>query len=177
MGKTKVGKLESTAKHMLSQYPILKEMPASLSGNFHIGETAMQHYENTAIIMRHLCDEFKINDQDRDMLIACAYLHDIGFALITQKGKVDKPGWYYHEKTGYSRLGSFARVHPYLSASMIEDSYIGRKQEIKRIISVHMSSWYSMTPKPKCRYEDMMCIADYLASRDVRKYKEDKDEN
>lgn len=170
------GKLEKTAKYILSHYPILEEMPASISGKFHIGETAMQHYENTAIIMRHLCDEFKINKQDRDMLIASAYLHDVGLALITKKGEVKDPGWIYYPETGFSRLQMYSRVHPYLSACVIEEYYIGRKEELKRLVSVHMSQWYQMTPRPKGRYEDLLCIADYLASRDVRKYKEREDE-
>ena len=132
----------------------------------------MQHAENTVIIMKHLCDEFKINEQDRDMLIASAYLHDIGLAVITRKGKVDESGWKYYKETDYSRLQSLSRIHPYISASIIEDCHIGRKQDIKRLISVHMSHWYQMTPRPKGRYEDLLCIADYLASRDVRKYEQ-----
>ena len=166
------GNLEKRAKYILKQYPVFKEMPASVSGNFHIGETAMQHAENTAIIMKHLCDEFKINKQDRDMLIASAYLHDVGLALITKKGKIDEPGWKYYEQTGYSRLQMFSRIHPYLSACVIEEDYIGRKEDLKRLVSVHMSHWYQMTPRPKGRYEDLICIADYLASREVKKYEQ-----
>ena len=98
------GKIEKTAKYILNQYSIINTMPASISGKFHIGETAMQHAENTVIIMKHLCDEFKINENDRDMLIASAYLHDIGLALITKKGIVTEPGWKYYPETGYIRL-------------------------------------------------------------------------
>jgi hypothetical protein len=147
-------------------------MPASISGKFHIGETSMQHLENTATIMKHLCDEFKINKEDRDMLIGAAYLHDVGLALITRKGKIEEPGWKYYKETGYSRLTLFARIHPYLSACVIEEYHIPRKEELKRLVSIHMSHWYQMTPRPKGRYEDLLCIADYLASRDVRKYEE-----
>lgn len=166
----RIHKLEDRAKEILNDFPIIKEMPASLSGRFHIGETAYQHLENTANVMRHLCDEFKIPDEDRDMLIAVAYLHDIGLAVITEKGKVLKPGWISPEGINYSRIDSLCRIHPMISASIIEGYSIGRKTEIKRLVSVHMSYWYTMTPKPNGRYEDLICIADYLASRDIRSY-------
>lgn len=163
---------EERVFEIITDFPIIKEMPASISGHFHIGETAIQHAENTVIIMKHLCDEFKIKKDDREMLIASAWLHDIGLCVITKKGKVTDPGWKYFQETGYSRIISLARIHPIISASIIEDYRIPRKQEIKRLVSIHMNKWYSMTPRPENRYEDLLCIADYLASRNVREYKE-----
>lgn len=163
-------KIEKRALEILKDFPIIKNMPAMISGRFHIGETALKHAENVVIIMKHLCDEFKIKKEDRDMLIATAYLHDIGQCVITKKGKVNDVGWKYYKETGYSRIHSLARIHPIISASIIEDYHIPRKEEIKRLVLVHMSYWYRMTPKPKNRYEDLICIADYLASRDTKKY-------
>ena len=164
------GKIEQKALEILKDFPIIKKLPASISGKFHIGETALEHAENVVIIMKHLCDEFKIYKEDRDMLIASAYLHDIGQWVITKKGKVSGSGWKYFKETGYSRINSLSRIHPIISASVIEDYHIPRKEDIKRLVSIHMSSWYSMTPRPKNRYEDLLCIADYLAGRDFKKY-------
>ena len=161
-----MGKIENQAKKILSNYPIIKELPCSLSGRYHIGETAQEHLERTANIMRHLCDEFGVKEHDRDMLIAAAYLHDIGLYIITKKGKVDEPGWKYHKETNFSRLDSLMRLHPLLGAAILEDCRLGRKKDIQRLVSVHMSHWYHrFCPQPKGLYEYMICTADYFASR------------
>ncbi|MHA1437932.1 MAG: HD domain-containing protein [Promethearchaeota archaeon] len=165
------GKIEWQAKQILLNYPIIKELPASISGVYHVGETALEHIERTASIMRHLCDEFKqyLTAEDKDMLIACAYLHDMGSYVISKKGKPSKKqsmgGWIYYEKTGFSRLEPLHRIHPIISASMINAYQIDRKEDIKKVIASHMSHWYPHAPQPKCLWEYLICIADYLASR------------
>ena len=158
--------IEYKAKQILDQFPIHLDLPASLSGHFHIGETNRQHIENTASIMRHLCDEFKIEDSDRDMLIAAAYLHDIGYYVISRKGKVDEPGWKYYPNCDYSRIESQSKIHALIGAAIIKDCIdLPRREEIARLVSVHMSHWHKMCPQPNNLYEYLLCTADYLASR------------
>jgi len=153
------------AKHILEQFPIYKELPASLSGKHHFGETHKTHIELTVIVMEHLCDEFNIKGEDRDLLIAAAYLHDIGLYKITQKGKVDLPGWKYFEQSGYSRNENLMYKHGTVGAQVLDDFEIDRKEELKRLISVHMSHWYKDEPQPNTLYEYLICIADYIASK------------
>jgi len=159
------GKLEKIAKEILKDFPQIKEQPASLSAKNHFGETSLQHLEYTASIMRHLCDSLNIHGEDRDMLIACAYLHDLGIYIITCKGKMNGSEWTYYKKTGWSRRNAWMPYHAKLSADILEEYNIPRKEEIQKIISTHMNHWYKNTPKATNLYEYLMVEADYLATR------------
>jgi len=125
----------------------------------------MEHLERTASVMRHLCDGMNVRGEDRDMLIACAYLHDLGIYVITQKGKIEHPAWTYHENTGWSRIDELMQIHPILSATALNKYGIPRRKEIQRIISTHMGHWYKNTPKAITKFEYLMVEADYLATR------------
>lgn len=162
-----IGKLEKQALGILKDFPIINELPASLSGKHHIGETAIQHLELAVNVMKHLCLEFNVPKEDWDLLIAATYLHDIGGYPLCVKGKMDLPHWKYHEATGFSRLDCFFYSHPILSAELIEGYEIDRKEEIKRLVSVHMSHWYKDCPQPDLTnlYEVLICTADYVASK------------
>jgi len=149
------------AKEILEEFPIHKEMMASISGKHHIGETSREHLELTVNVMKHLCLEFNINKEDTDMLVATAYLHDLGLYTITVKGKVSN--WDYYEVTGYSRNKPLMKLHPVIGAEMLEQYEIPRKKEIQRLISIHMSHWYPSCPQPETFYERLLCIADYVA--------------
>ena len=160
-------RIEKRAKEILQDFPQIKEQPASISGKFHIGETIEEHLERCASVMRHLCDGMNIRGEDRDMLIACAYLHDLGKLPITVKGCLNDGGWRYHEKSNYSRIDEFMKVHGILSAMVLDNYRIPRREEIKRIIAVHMGWWYAnnYNPRPNNLYEYLMVEADYLATR------------
>jgi putative nucleotidyltransferase with HDIG domain len=167
---TAKGRIEKTALQILKNFPQILEQPASISGNFHLGETVMQHLERCASMMRHLCDGMNIHGEDRDMLIACAYLHDLGIYSITRKGEMGglaNPGWCYHKETGWSRMDELMKIHPILSATILDGFRIPRQEEIKQIISTHMGFWYknNINPRPKTLYEYLMVEADYLATR------------
>ena len=161
-----MGKIEEQAKQILEKFPQIKTQPASISGKYHLGETLLEHLERCASIMRHLCDAFNIKDSDRDMLIACAYLHDLGLCLITfREDEITvKEGWdRFH--TGWVRSRALMVLHPLISASLLDEYEIARKEDIKKIISSHMAHWYKLTPQPTTFYQQLLVIADYLASR------------
>jgi len=160
------GKIEKRAKEILKDFPQIEEIPASISGKFHIGETIRQHLERCASVMRHLCDGLNIRGEDRDMMIACAYLHDLGKLPITVKGRRTTSGWRAH-KSGWSRIDEFMKVHGILSAMVLDNYKIPRREQIKSIIATHMGWWYSnpYNPKPQNLFEYLMVEADYLATR------------
>ena len=163
-----MGYLETIALAILDGYPIHLTMPASISGKYHIGETQRQHLEMATNVMRHLCREFNISEEDTDMLIAATWLHDLGLYVITQKGRIKLDGWKYYEETRYSRLMAGMQSHGTIGASLLlryTDKQLPRKEEIMNLISVHMSHWYPMQPQPKTMYERLICIADYMASK------------
>lgn len=157
--------IEDRAQEILKDFPIVEHMPASISGKHHIGETHREHLEFCANIERHLCDEFNISPEDRDMLLGATYLHDVGLYIITQKGKIEAPNWEYFEKTGYSRLSYTMKIHPIISASIINEYKIDRKEELKKLVSSHMSHWYKDCPQPNSLLEYLLCTTDYVASR------------
>ena len=158
-------KIEKRALEILKDFPQIEEQPASISGQFHCGETVRQHLERCASIMRHLCDGLNIHGENRDMLIACAYLHDLGIYIITAKGKQEGKEWTYYPKTGWSRKNLWMSSHAILSKDVLDEYEIPRKEEIQEIISTHMNHWYKNTPIATNLYEYLMVEADYLASR------------
>ena len=109
--------------------------------------------------------EIAIKNPDRDMLIACAYLHDIGTYIITKKGKIEEYGWKYYEVTGWSRIEYLMKAHPILSSYVLTNYEIPRREEIRRIVSTHMGHWYKQIPQPNTLYEYLMVEADYLCTR------------
>jgi len=164
-----MSKIIDTAKEILEDYPIYKKMPASISGKYHMGETQQKHLELAVNVMYHLCDEFNIHGIDKEILIASTYLHDIGLYIITADKKVDILDWEYFPETGYSRNRALMVLHPLIGASLM-DKYKNKidkviLEKIKRLISVHMSHWYSLCPKPITIEEHLICTADYVASR------------
>lgn len=162
--------LTNRAKEILKLFPQISERPASLSGRHHQGDTVLEHLEKTAKIMQLLCESLNINDEDTDMLVACAYLHDLGSYLISCKGRTDLPFYTFYKETGWSRLDYAMKVHPVLSAAIINELDIDRKEEIKRIVATHMAHWYKDMPQPATLYEKLLIIADFLST----KYSEDK---
>ena len=158
--------IEQQAKNILEAYPQFKEQPASVSGKYHFGETLAEHTERCANVMKHMCDSLDIYDNDKDMLVAAAYLHDLGKVLITLKDKVDFEHWTYFPTTGYSRITILMHLHPLMSARILDGHDIDRKEEIKRLVSVHMGHWYKDScpqPEPGDLYESLIVLADYLS--------------
>jgi len=162
-----LGKIEQQAKQILKNFPQIDVQPASISGKYHWGETCRDHLEACASVMRHLCDAFNIKGSDRDMLIACAYLHDLGLYLITfRENEITvREGWKKFD-TGWVRSRALMILHPLISAAILDEYEIDRKEDIKKIISSHMGHWYKLTPQPISFYQKLLVIADYLASRE-----------
>lgn len=73
------------AKEILANFEDKLDQPASLGLLHHKGLSMRDHIELCASIMQHLCSAYGVVGEDRDMLIACCYLHDIGKFRISQK--------------------------------------------------------------------------------------------
>lgn len=159
-----MNKITEIAKNMLHDFPQIRQ-PASLSGKYHHGDSLLEHLEKCANIMSHLCDGMGIKEENKDMLVACAWLHDIGKLIISREGESDAWGSKYYEATGWSRLEYLMRLHPLISARIIQNYNIPRKKEIQRIVSVHMGHWYKECPQPENLYEYLMVEADYLSTK------------
>lgn len=153
------------AKDILDEYA--EDTPASLTGEHHEGDTLLEHIERAVAVMKHLCKEFDITGERRQVLIAATYLHDLGRFITEVEADVDKPTWKRYKKTEYSRSGILKKLHPIIGAKMLNNHNIKHKKKIQRLIKVHMSHWYSgWCPEPKSIDGHLICIADYLSSRD-----------
>jgi len=161
-----MGPLEEQAIEILAQYPIIDEMPASISGKYHMGESVLQHVDTTSNIVRHFCLEFGISKEDTDMLVAAALLHDIGNVQITSTHP--KKGYVYYKETGYSRDMPGYRKHGSLGAELLLTKHkdeIGRVEEIAEIVASHMSHWHKNEPQPVSEYQKIIAMADYISSK------------
>lgn len=161
----KRGKIEKKALKILKTFPEWKNQPASLSLKYHHGEVMKDHLERCVSIMRHLCDAHNIHGSDRDMLIACAYLHDIGRFIIAHKGKIKNPLWRYYNKSKYSRIDGLMEQHGPIGKLVLKDMDIPRAKEIGDIIETHMGHWYKNTPEATTFYQKLLITADYLATQ------------
>lgn len=158
--------IEKRAIEILNEcFPNYKDIPASISGKYHIGETHEQHLQLVNNILKHMCDEFNIHDIKRDILLASGWLHDIGEYEIIVKGKVDGDQWTYYEKSDYSRLNNLMKSHGSIGAKILDNYDIPFKEDIKRLVACHMSHWYKNEPQPQQLDEYLICVADYVASR------------
>lgn len=161
-----MGKIEEEAKRILKyDFPYHKDIPASLSTKHHIGETHEEHLQLVNNVLQHMCDEFNIHGEDRDVLLAAGWLHDIGEYEIVLKGKVDNPQWTYYDKTDYSRLDNLMTSHGTIASRVLDNYEIPRLEDIKRLVACHMSHWYPNEPQPQQLDEYLLCTADYVASR------------
>jgi len=166
-----MGPIEKRALEILNSLDGFLDIPASISGKYHYGENMEDHLIKVVKIIKDLCREFKVSEEDTDMLSAVGWLHDIGRYIITAKGDVSKKAsnWTYFEKTGYSRQNDMMEKHPIIGSRMLleSDKNIPRKKEIQRLIEIHMSHWYPEQPQPDLTnlFEIIICTSDYLASR------------
>jgi len=165
-----MGPIEKRALEILNSLNDFTDMPASISGKYHYGETMKDHLTRVVEIIKDLCREFKVSEEATDMLVAAGWLHDIGRYPITVSYKAhDLEHWEYFEKTGYSRLKGYMEKHPLYGSWMLndDDKDIPRKKEIQRLIRIHMGHWYpeQLQPDTSNLFEVIICSADYLASR------------
>ncbi|MHA2013357.1 MAG: HD domain-containing protein [Candidatus Helarchaeota archaeon] len=158
-------KIEEQAKKILQEnFKELLDLPASLDGKKHHGESVYDHLKTTVKLIKECCNEFNISKEDTDMLSACGWLHDIGNFAITVKGKIDITGWKYYEHSNTSRNIYLWWHHGVLSTYVIDNFEINRKEEIKKIVASHMSHWCKDDPQPENLFQYIVCISDYFAS-------------
>jgi len=141
-----------------------KTYPPSMSGKFHKNENTMEkHIIRTVWFSKELSKEFDLCSLDNDILIASAILHDIGAAHISKEGK--HPEGKYYPETGWTRIGN-PEDHPLISGAVVRRERFPEADVISRCVERHMSHWYKKCPQPESLLERLLCIADYMASRD-----------
>lgn len=161
-----------------------REVPASLSGRFHGGESMEQHIRTAVSIVNHLCDCYGVPEEDRDLCVAGAVLHDMGKFVISTPSKMMIKGWRYYPQTDYSRIEGLMKIHGPVGAAVLDDYKIDRQDELKAIVASHMHRFSPDAPQPTTLYQHIVCMADYISTignrEDLfnwkpREKKEDKD--
>ncbi len=147
----------------------ISSYPPSISGKHHKHEPVMViHLQRTVFFAEMLSREFNVSEEERDIIIGAAILHDIGSVRITKRGMIGGPGWKYYPKSDWSRIGD-GNLHPLYGSIVIGERPFRNSSRISDLVMVHMGFWYRRScPVP--RKDDLLawilCTSDYLASRD-----------
>ena len=163
---------------LLSKYKkILSILPASISGKYHLGETAQDHIMRVAWFVKRIIEEFNLSQEEKDILISSALLHDIGYCVVTTRKRVRESQIKY--KTGWYRSMSGSKYHPIISMFLIGVEAFNQKIEsnplvvkVVSVVSSHMSHWTLECPQPMDDLAKYLALADYLASRKEIKIEE-----
>jgi hypothetical protein len=163
----------------------LKFIPGSMTGVHHAKDERekgglRRHIEKVCWFVTKSSEAFKLSDEDKDILLVCAYFHDISKVRDTRVlEKMIYLGKKILRKVEVAREVKEADVHPFESANMareyltkaeIENCTIGI---IVNIIVCHMNHWYHPRyPLPKTEKEKMFALADYVVSREEFNLKE-----
>ena len=158
--------------------PRLTLLPASLGGNYHPPDERevgglIKHIERMCWFILKYAEEFKISDDDFDILMASAFFHDIGSVDITKVDlQVEIVDNKVIRKHVISRDQNLALKHPLISAD-IAKQYLDREKVSQKIIDLicniiksHMAHWYPNLPLPQTELERIFAFCDYLMSRE-----------
>ena len=138
-----------------------KHVPASSSGKYHpayaLGDGGLcRHVIATVKFIVHITalKYLRIDSIMRDKMIAAAMLHD------SFKQGLDGSGG--HTVKDHARVAA-QEITKYASVSNIADTD-SERSSIARMVATHMGEWGGKT-QPGNRYEFLVHLADYLASR------------
>ena len=150
----------------------LEELPASISGKYHLGESTKDHIIRVVWFVNRIIEEFNLNQDEKDILVSSALLHDIGSCVVTTKERKPNEQQEYYQ-TGWYRSIEGAQFHPIIGGILVNREAFEKGQEtnllvIKVILAIssHMSHWSCPDcPLPRDDLEKFLALADYLASR------------
>jgi response regulator RpfG family c-di-GMP phosphodiesterase len=160
-------------------------MPSSLTALHHPKDEhgvngLSNHIEKVALICNHFAEGMGYTVEERDILMASAYFHDLGKVKQFRVWQEVEYENYKAKKrsTHVSRDVTNKDIHPLLSSELAQ-RYMLREgvpsrivDTISAIILCHMNHWYPYYPRPKTDLEKMFSMADYLAAREELKLQE-----
>jgi len=173
-------KLRKTVELMLYDWGYkLKFIPGSMTGVHHAKDERKmgglsRHIEKVCWFVTKSSEAFKLSDEDKDILLVCAYFHDISKVRDTKVlEKLTYWGKKILRKVEVVREVNDGDRHPFLSSSMARE-YLTKAEVdastigiITNIIICHMNHWYHPRyPLPETQRERMFALADYIVSRE-----------
>lgn len=178
-------KLRKAVELMLNDWGYkLKFIPGSMTGVHHAKDERTRgglsrHIEKVCWFVTKNAEAFKLSDEEKDILLVCAYFHDISKVKNTRVlEKIIYFGKKILRKVEVTREINDGDRHPFESANMARD-YLAKAEvesctigTIVNIIICHMNHWYSRYPLPKTEREKMFALADYITSREEFDLKE-----
>jgi len=172
-------KLRKTVELMLYDWGYkLKFIPGSMTGVHHAkDERTMgglsRHIEKICWFVTKSSEAFKLSDNDKDILLVCAYFHDISKVRDTRVlEKLTYWGKNILRKVEMAREVKDGDRHPFESAIMAKEYLVKAEVDvctigiITNIIVCHMNHWYPRYPLPNTEREKMFALADYIVSRE-----------
>ena len=164
--------LRQMVTSIVQQYwQILVDLPASISLEYHNGETCLGHIEQVIRVCESLCLEFNVLNDDKDVVLSAAILHDISQCLYTSKDRVPEQFQKLYV-SGYNRSDEAYLYHPTLSAFIVGKYIIDNKRinplffQVAKLVQSHMSHWLQQyNTKPESLLEFILCTADYIVTR------------
>jgi hypothetical protein len=178
-------KLRKAVELMLKDWEYkLKFIPGSMTGVHHAKDERIKgglsrHIEKVCWFITKSAEAFKLSDEDKDILLVCAYFHDISKVRDTRVlEKLIYWGKKILRKVEVAREVKDGDKHPFESANMARN-YLAKAEVdtctvgiIVNIIICHMNHWYPRYPLPKTEREKMFALADYIVSREEFDVKE-----
>lgn len=172
-------KLRKTVELMLYDWGYkLKFIPGSMTGVHHAKDERIKgglsrHIEKIGWFVTKSSEAFKLSDEDRDILLVCAYFHDISKVRDTRVlEKLTYWGKKILRKVEIAREVKDGDRHPFESANMAREYLVKAEVDvctigiITNIIVCHMNHWYPRYPLPETEREKMFALADYIVSRE-----------
>ena len=161
-------KLRAGVEHMLNLYSLYLEMPASLSGKYHLGDTLISHSVRAMHFARLMCKEFAIEGLARDEVMAATMIHDIGKCKIVTK-KYSKGRYLYDSPTGKWWMSGGTKLweHPFVGKDMVmlEIRFpMESRVRIAGMVEKHMSHWCKEPIMPETLQERIVALSDFLAA-------------
>lgn len=149
----------------------LKELPASISGHWHLGETLEEHIDRCCWFAVQIITNMGLSNEDADVLLFATLTHDISKPYNTRKernpndfqrlyqdmwnrGQVSE---YYHGTLSAWVIGKYA-----LENNVVDNPVVYRASNA---VAAHMSHWVSEASQPRTDVEKYLCLCDYFGSR------------
>ena len=151
----------------------LEELPASISGKHHLGEFVKEHIIRVVWFVKRVVEEFNLSQDEKDVLLSSALLHDIGNCVVVTKER-NAEEFQKLYKTGWNKSVEGSKYHPVIGMFLVGKEIIEKKLytnplviKVALAISSHMSHWsHPECPLPRNDLEKFLALCDYLASKE-----------
>lgn len=157
---------EKARGHIIHREEMLKIYPSSLGGKYHPPDERgpgglIKHIKRMVHILHEASPHFGLSEDERDILIYCAVMHDLSNIDISEM--VD--GEIVRDRKMYGKW------HGVYSSHIASDDLRGRISidtlfTIQGIIRSHTGAWLPNNRQPSSKLEIIFSMADFISTRE-----------